>query len=79
VKDFELSEDHEFFDPLGTATIPEDSEELIHLHRDQIMDSIKARIEEHLKNTRLVEIYFNLEFRADSDVSNFVNITYIPE
>lgn len=79
MKEFELSEDHEFFEPIGRDTIPEDKDEDIYLKRDQIMESIKARIEEHLNNNRLVEIYINLEFNADNDVSNFINLTYHPQ
>jgi hypothetical protein len=79
MKEFELSEDHEFFEPVGQDVLPEDSEDNIHLRRDQIMESIKNRIEEHLKNNRLVEIYLALEFSADNNVSNYINITYYPE
>lgn len=78
MKEFELSEDHEFFDPVGQDVVPEDSEEQIYLQRDQIMDNLRPRLEEYLKNNRLVEIYINIEFAAPNDVSNFVNLVYTP-
>jgi hypothetical protein len=79
MKEFELSEDHEFIDGVGIDVVPEDKEEDLYLQRDQIVDSIKTKIEEHLRNNRLIEVYLNLEFRADNDVSNFISITYHPQ
>jgi len=79
MKEFELSEDHEFIEGVGQDIAPDDKEEDLYLKRDQIIDSIKAKVEEHLRNNRLIEVYVNLEFRTDDDVSNFVSITYHPQ
>jgi hypothetical protein len=76
MKEFEISEDDEFFEPVGQSVVPEDEDIMLYLQRDQIIKDIATRIADYIQSNRLIEVYLNLEFRTNEDHSNYINITY---
>jgi hypothetical protein len=76
MKEFEISEDDEFFEPVGQSVVPEDEDIMLYLQRDQIIKDIATRIADYIQSNRLIEVYLNLAFRTNEDHSNYINITY---
>jgi hypothetical protein len=76
MKEFEIQEDHEFFEqPIGEAVMPDDRDIDVYVGRDKILESSKNFITQYVNNTRLVSVTVTCEF-TDGSENNYVSIEH---
>lgn len=74
MKEFELQEDHEFFEQSGTSVLPEDNVVDIKIVKEDVIPQTTKFIQEYIKNNRLIAVTITCEFRGDDGICNYVTL-----